>query len=370
MMERLLATTALGGIGLLLAGAPAGAAEQLQLGIGGYFNAYVVAVDQDDGVGEPGNGRRGHKIAREGEIIFSGESTLDNGLVFGVNIQLEAETCADQIDESYLFVEGGFGRIEIGSEDPATDAMFYGAPQIIAGVGLDTPDDVFAALANGVATPVVIANISGDSEKLTYFTPRLAGVQLGLSYTPENCEEVVGTCGGSYSGLQADNTAGQQSEIAEIALNYSGSFGGLDLNLYGGYAHGNLELAAAGAEDQEQWSLGAEFGWSGFTLGGAYKQDNQGTSGNNTDRRDFGVGLTYAVGPWTLGAAYVHAIAEAGAGLGEDETDGYQIGAQYALGPGVLLTGGLTHWDVQDNLNAPAAENRATTFIVGTNIEF
>lgn len=132
MSGRFPRTAASGGTGAAILAGPALAAETLELGVGGCFNAFLVAVSQNDGVGE---------------------TTLDNGIMFGVNVQLEAETCGDQIDESYMYVEGAFGRIEIGSEDPATDAMFYGAPQIIAGVGLDTPADVFAALPNAVATP-------------------------------------------------------------------------------------------------------------------------------------------------------------------------------------------------------------------------
>lgn len=372
-MKRLLATTALCGLGTAFAVQPSLAAEQIKLGVGGYFNAFFAFGEQDDGVGEPGANLRSHKIAREAEIRFTGKTTLDNGISFGVNVQLEAETCGDQIDESYMFVEGSFGRVVVGSEDPATDAMFYGAPVVIAGIGLDTPDDVFTALSNAAGTPVSIVNISGDSEKLTYFTPRFAGFQLGLSYTPENCEErtaVAPVCAGTYAGFPADNTAGEQAEIVEIAANYVGAFGGVDVAVYGGYAGASLEAPAAGAEDQDQWGIGMQFGFSGFTVGGSYKEDNLGTSGSNTDRVDYALGVTYGTGPWTVGVAYAHAEVEAGAAGGEDETDGLQVGGTYALGPGILLSGGVTYWDVQDNLSAPASENEGIEFIVGTVIEF
>jgi len=370
MRRVLLGSTALLSASVALASVEASAADKIKLGIGGYFNAFFVVGEQDDGVGEPGANRRNHKIAREAEIHFKGETTLDNGLMFGVNVQLEAETCADQIDETYIYVEGGFGRVEIGSEDPVTDAMYYGSPSPIAGVGLSTPDDVFSSLTNAVATPVTITSISGDSEKISYFTPRLSGIQLGVSYTPENCEEVRGTCGGTYGGFGADNNAGQQSEIVEIAANYVNSFNGIDVALYGGYAKGELEVAAAGADDQTQWGVGVEVGVAGFTIGAAYKEDDLGTSGSNTDRQDMSIGVNYATGPWTMGVEYVHSVVEAGAGLGEDETDGFQVGGTYDLGPGITLTGGVTYWDVQDNLGAAASENEAIEFIVGTIVEF
>ena len=82
------------------------------------------------------------------------------------------------------------------------------------------------------------------------------------------------------------------------------------------------------------------------------------------------MGVNYVVGDWTVGMAYAHGEAEAGAGLGKDETDGYQVGAYYALGPGITLTGGMTYWDVDDNLSAAAVENEAKEFVIGTVLEF
>lgn len=77
--------------------------------VGGYFQAYGVFVSQPDGPGEYGADRRSFDIKREAEIFFSGRVRLDNGLTVGVQVELEAETCSDQIDESYLFFEGGWG---------------------------------------------------------------------------------------------------------------------------------------------------------------------------------------------------------------------------------------------------------------------
>ncbi len=369
MKSRFLGTTAIA-TSILLATSGAQAADKIEVGLGGYFNAFLVHANQDDGTGEPGANRRDHMIAREGEIFFKGKTTLDNGITIGVDVQLEAETCGDQIDESFIYVQGGFGKLVVGADDPASDAMYFGTPQPIAGVGVATPDDVFSALGNAVATPTSITSISGDSEKITYFTPRLSGFQMGFSYTPENCEEANAPCAGTYSGMPLSNSAGQQSEIIEVGANYIRKIGGVDMGLYAGIGRGDLELAAAGVEDQDQWGLGVELGVGGFTIGADYREDDQGTSGANTDRTDYSVGVTYALGSWTLGAAYAHGKVEAGAGLGEDETDGYQAGVVYDVGPGIVVTGGITYWDVQDNLNAVGIENESTEFIIGTLLSF
>ena len=82
------------------------------------------------------------------------------------------------------------------------------------------------------------------------------------------------------------------------------------------------------------------------------------------------MGVTCAMGNWTVAAGYAHGAVEAGAGLGEDETDGYQVGLNYGLAPGITLTGGVTFWDVEANTGAAASENTATEFIIGTSLSF
>lgn len=363
MCRNLLTTTGLFAVTLSAFGTGAVAAEKIKLGLGGYYHAYAVYGDQDDGAGQGAAGVRDHGLARESEVFFSGSSKLDNGITYGVNIQLEGETSADQIDESYIYVQGGFGRVSVGSDDPASDSLSVSAPQIIQGVGLGDSDLVFSALPNSSSNPNVIAGLSSDSDKVTYISPRIAGLQLGGSYTPDNTEELGGA-------LRSQITAGQQSELVEVGANYERGIGNVDLALSFSYARGDLEVPAAGMDDQEQWGAGFSVSFSGFTIGGAYLADDQGTSGANTDRFDYHIGATYETGPWLVGVEYAHAEVEEGAGLGEDETDGFQVGGAYTLGPGVMLTGGLTWWDADDNLNAAASENESVEVIFGTLISF
>ena len=95
MKKLLYGTTALVAAGMVAGGAQA--ADKIKVGVGGYFYGYLVGVSQDDSAAssgvsaDPGNNRRGHHINREGEIIFTGKTTLDNGIQFGVQVQLEAE---------------------------------------------------------------------------------------------------------------------------------------------------------------------------------------------------------------------------------------------------------------------------------------
>jgi predicted porin len=363
MKPILLGSTALA---LALVPAAAGAADKIQLGLGGYFRAFAVFGDQDDGPGEPGAGIRDHGVARESEIYFQGKTTLDNGVQVGVTVQLEGETSGDQIDESYVWFEGFFGRVEIGSEDGAAEQMWYGVPTPIDGHGVNSPTLFHAASGgNTVGTSTTFVNFSADRDKVIYFTPRWGGFQLGISYTPDRTEELG-------FGLRPDNNGGQQSEIIEAAANWVGSFSGVDIAVYAGYGSTELEAATATAtEDLEGWGFGGEFGYMGFTLGGSYRQVDNALALPDTDRHDWNIGLAYETGPWTIAGAYGHGEVEAGTGApGEDEIDQYEVGVTYGLGPGISLVGGVQYVEFQDNLGAAGSENDALIGLFGTRLSF
>ena len=78
MKKFLYGTTALVASGMV-AGA-ASAAEPISLGLSGYYTS-VLAFSDDDA---PGTGDT--SVKQDAEIIFSGSTTLDNGLTAGVEV--------------------------------------------------------------------------------------------------------------------------------------------------------------------------------------------------------------------------------------------------------------------------------------------
>ena len=65
MKNKLFGTTAIVTSAMALCMGSVQGAENFKIGVGGYFKAYVAAVNQDEGAGEPGENRRNHLIARE-----------------------------------------------------------------------------------------------------------------------------------------------------------------------------------------------------------------------------------------------------------------------------------------------------------------
>jgi predicted porin len=233
--------------------------------------------------------------------------------------------------------------------------------------------------------------MSSDAEKVTYFTPRIAGFQLGVSYTPDACEEgSAGSptgvqCGGQGSGPEADNN--NLGEIFEIAANYVQKFGNFNVAVSGSYGTANDETAGPLSEDPVEWHLGANVGFAGFTVGASWiDRSDIGANtaaagiggGGGIDTKDWTVGVRYATGPWGVGVSYGHrevecggaqAVAVCGA-AGDDELDLLEVGGSYALGPGVDLTAGVQWVEIEDAAGASASENDALVFIVGTALSF
>ena len=377
MRKRLFATTAIAAIGLVggVAGAQTQKAGPITMKVGGFFDSYYAFASQDDGTGRPGFQRRRHGLFREAEVIFAGRTTLDNGLAVGVEIQIEAEDCLDPIDESVLYFESAYGRLEVGGDDGAPEKMYYGAPSVAGGLGVNDPTFQFLnrggnALILSDAKP---GNISGDNEKLTYFTPRVAGFQLGISYTPQPCQEgnQIGSCGGAAAGMGpngASASADSFRDTIETGLNYVAKHGDVGVAIGGAFGRGRNQNPSAGREDRTEWGFGGQVSYMGFSVGGAYRFDNRGF-GANGDQTDWNAGVGYATGPWAFSLAHGEARQEQTAG-GSDRYRTWELAGAYALGPGINLTAAVIHGDWDDNLNDPASENSAWALALGTNVKF
>jgi outer membrane protein OmpU len=396
MKKQLLGTTTLVAAGLLM-GQGAYAAEPMSLSIGGYLQSALTIADDDDGVGQPGAGLHENTISTEGEIQFTATTELDNGISVRARVEYEAipqGSGASSVDERYVRFSGGFGTFIIGQDDHAAIQMAYAGPAGSWQMGINSPTFGIPASGGNAITSYtnVYVNTGGDGGKLVYFTPRISGFQLGVSYQPDGANEP----GGGFPSTRSSNSDfGGQETLLSVGANYTGSFDDVDVAISGGYIHGHLEqngpnttfgvttdddghllatssvvLAGAGGfTNQEVYTAGVSVSFSGFTIGGSYQHDNRGRSGA-TDKDGFEIGATYATGPWTVGANFLAIDIEQGAGAGDDEVDALMFSGQYNLGPGVDLFGGVKYYDFEDAANAAGSENSVLIGALGTSIYF
>ena len=379
MRKLLYGTTALVAAGMI--GGAGTAHAQWDVSVNGFMTQWFGYGDNDDDVnvtadaipqvdnviGDPNDWNQW----TDAEIHFNFSNTLDNGIRFGGRVELEAQTDDDQIDEQYLFIDGDFGRIQIGSENSAGYAMTITAPAV--GLALNsgsqyqhivTPflfaGDLFRSVLGSTLIEPAGAN---DSNKITYFTPRFSGFQFGISYLPDTNQDAA-----------ADVPANKDVEYTNgvsAGVNYVENLFGVDVAASFGYFYmtgpeledtvlPTVDACTAvnpfdggtfdACEDFQGISAGLTLGYGGFTAGASYAEIFDGVIGGAvyqgipvvTSTEGFAVegGIAYETGPW---GASVNAFYGQNEGVvfagGYNENLGFAGSLAYTLGPGVSILG-------------------------------
>lgn len=357
MKKVLLGSTAIVAAGLVAAPS-AMAAEKLQAQVGGYMEQWIGYTSVDD---DSGRDVDGLDIKSDSEIHFKGSTTLDNGITFGVNVQLEANhNSADQIDESYLIVRGSFGEINIGSENSAMYKMHY-APSDF-GIGINSGDQVdWAAVSgSGVSTSGYFRGVLGstyiepnrvnDSEKITYYTPRFAGFQIGASYSPD---------GNQDNNTTPDRDSESVSDLVMFGANYKGDFGGASVGASVGF--GTALETSTGTDEPEAFNAGLTVNVGGFGVGASFATSDD----SNNDGEAYNVGVSYSTGPFGVSLSYFSGEVE-----DSSEQDTFHLSGKYALGPGVSANATLGYSEFQDEGSAGDDEVEATYIVTGIRLSF
>jgi hypothetical protein len=429
MKKQLMATTALVAGGLLAGVAQA--AEPIKLTLGGYVTTGLTVRGQQNVATASGADDRiyttvnttnaaGATVAVptttdlgrtdqfwEAEVWFVGETTLDNGIKVGVNIQLEAYTSADQVDEHYVYVQGGFGRLVVGAENSAPYIMHYSAPSPSGGqFGADSPN--FLPFRNPPSnrtggTVRTFMQLTSDANKITYYTPRFApGFQFGISYTPDDdapqgtqLVNGAGSCRGGCAfeagnGI-SDNEQTNHHHFVEAGANFVRSINGVDLAFDVGFGtgfveHQNRNTTVTGLDRllKQRYSASAGFnvGYAGWTFGVGWLWDNLGLQGPN-NRNDFAAGVTYGAGPWLIGVNAGYAIVQDGQRLvtqggtgapvyvrqGNDTLLYGELGGQYTLGPGIRVFSVINYANYSGN-NQRTEESTGVAWSTGFRLSF
>lgn len=360
MKKSLIGTTALVAAGMLATAGTAVAADPIKLSTGGYFRAAIAYVSEDD---TSVTNRRNHAIAYDSELVFRGATTLDNGLEFGVKMEIGTEGNAFGPDEVMMYVENeeSWGRIEMGDEDGAADQFRHWAPLVIGSAITGCSTFSAATFTNGQAA-FTCGGASGDNTKITYRGPKLLGMQWGISYTPEVASV------NSLSGDRDDSTAGDFGGIVELGANWSGTMGDASIRAGGGWH--NMPAEAAGEQDAQQWNLGATISMGGYNIGGMWKSSEAGPPANQ-DRKvtNYRLGITTSMSGMTVGLEYTVSKGEQASGQ-DDETSAVSIAANRALGPGVSVGAMIRSWDMSDDASVAASENSATELLIITALSF
>lgn len=226
---------------LAFVSSPAMAADMLSVGVGGYMEQWFGYADRDDGA------KGGFKNDSDAEIYFTGSLESDSGLTFGVDVQLEAnngpkeythpatgaqnlQTGSTNIDESFIWVGGDFGRLEVGARDSIQARTHAGPGEV--GVGINAGDTQIWIPGAYFDTYGYWVGM-GDNKNIIYITPRVQGLQVGLSYGADNASE------NKWPGAPT----GDEEAVWAAGLNFQQAFG--DGTFTFSLGHRNREGTAA-----------------------------------------------------------------------------------------------------------------------------
>ncbi len=316
--------------------------------------AYGSAFDAD----QPGTGFAKSGVTGAASLTASLERDYDSGLVIALKTGFELyhdklsgdNYGSDFVQKVYGEVQMGLGRVDVGMTDGAAYALAVVGPSVNPEVTIDNPNATFfvdpstgRAFINVFALNSAVES-SLNYAKLSYYTPRLFGVQVGFSYTPSEGKEVVPFLN------NGPNVANRQKSLWEGAVNYSDSFGPVTLSVSGGFTFAHGDRKTPGHGGLTDWAVGGQADWAidddnKLSIGGALRQANTYTFDINDAllrgaTESVHASTTFTHGSWSLGGEFGTGRADGSLGLPTLHVHAFTVDAAYAVNSNLQLSGG------------------------------
>ena len=375
MKKVLLGSTALVGASLLGA-APVAAAEAPTISFSGWTRVEVSFVDNDLSAGQ---GRGYNFEVDDNYLIWSATGTADNGMTYTAATSIESRAGGSiAVDEAKVTLTNQWGSLVMGDDDGADDIMMVGGYSLLtAGFGYDGGYTANVA-RGGIGFTGVFASLTGDTgdaTKVSYYTPRWNGLQLGASWTPDS--------GGSFDAGAASDNDGDRENGLGLGLNYNNNIGDVGVRFGTTYARASTEpnsttvgaSSSLSRDDISAWSIGGTLSYSGFSVGVGHGDsgDSNCTKANTLcDQGDWwDVAGQYTFGNTTIAGGYLNNESNAtGNAAGGDQVDVYTLGVShnFASAPGMRAWAEIVQFE--GDRAGTVSDNDATYFMIGTQVAF
>jgi hypothetical protein len=374
MKKILLGTTALVAATAVSAGMTSAKAEMSVTGWS--YQAFGIALDSDKSTTQ----HDGAVSYQNSEIYFKGATTLENGMEVSVKAELNAangegraSTTAGQnevIDEANFTLSDDWGSVMLGGNDGASDMMHVGCSWIAGGKGVCS--GVYSQFASGAVYGGAFMTTSGtmwsDPNQITYMTPSMNGLKVGLTYAPANRTTYKTAPAWSY-GTNTD-----LENNMSLAVAYSGDMNDVAVALSGGVDYVGNPNNVGGDDDYKMYRFGADFGMGAFGLNLGYvTQDYQTSATAQKDEWTFEAVGSYSVGASTFGLSYAYGERQNSRTAGAKAIEGRIIEVDYShdLGGGVYWDATIADLDFDDQVAGNSTSDAdATVFQTGVGVSF
>ncbi|HZH28722.1 MAG TPA: porin [Azospirillaceae bacterium] len=352
-----------GASALALLGAASAANAQFTVTFTGdsWVEAGYTSID-----GNPAGEDRHFDFTQRGRFNLIATQKSDNGLEYGVRFRVRLGPAGGNgldHDKNFIFLRGAFGEVNFGTQSGVFEQWW---PSFNSGTGLADGnyfDYVPGAALPGSARTVFQGVYAGEHEanrtRLSYFSPRIAGFQAGVSYVPTT----NGTTGRGRSFEFNGNSAGFQ-DVFQLGGSYDGTFGAVRARAAVTYAFGS---AQDGFEDLSVWQGFARADVGGFGVLGMvnYVGESGLANGVEGDAYTWVVGGEYTFGAFTAGASFTRLEDEAAA---VEHTNIWSVGLTYTVAPGLTLRPEYHYIQAEDDF--AGNDDTANVFIVRTQVNF
>ncbi len=261
------------------------------------------------------------------------------------------------VQKVYGVAQTGLGRIEVGMTDGAAYALSVTGPVVDDATSIDNANtDFFIDPTTGRDFAETFAlNSAVESSlnyaKISYYTPRIMGIQIGASYTPSEGREVIPFLN------NGPNLPNRQKSMWETAISYSETFGRTSVGLYGAATWGHGDRKTPGHAGLTEYGVGAQIDYDlnddmKWSIGGAWRHTNTYTfdiydarTTGGTESSHLSTTLTY--GPWIVGGEYGNGSADGGVFGPVIGLRGYEASVGYVFNANFQLTAGWEglHYD-------------------------
>jgi outer membrane protein OmpU len=294
-------------------------------------------------------------------VNMTGET--DSGIAFGATIRADNSAAGQGGEDGQragsVFVSGAWGTLTFGDTNGADEQHVGDVPGNFSLTGLTDLNEtrfvsnggsfghdggeVFAA--NPFARPTVRYDFDYRGFGLSLSTDRdLGDIAVGAGYSGE-----VGGAGWSvgvgYYSFESFTTLGDP----ELLLVDTDGDGTPDAVIAG-------DPVSALIPDGEQWSVGLKGELASFSFGLTYISLNADSDeSGQTDADNLLLGAAYSFGEFSVGATYGKILSASGSDALEaiDGADAYGLTAQYDLGGGATVNGGVVRTYPQPGSGAP-----------------
>ncbi|MBS0235887.1 MAG: porin [Proteobacteria bacterium] len=325
-MKKQFKTIALG-VGLVLSNSPAlafadaGKTGDLTVRLGGSLTTQIGAVSQKSAFKhvdptDPTSSklRNFPVIVNDTKIIIGADAKLDK-ISYGMEITHHADASASKSGNSnpskntWAYVETRYGRLEGGSGTPSHEKLGVGAHTIAKATGgidgdmlywvnQQTGDGEYFS-DNFLVSPYLPIghDWSARANKLTYYTPTVAGLKIGVSYIPES--KLIGTISALNSDVIHDGD-GSYYDVVDAVAQYAYGYGDFKLTYSVTGQAGKAKYdGGINRHRLRAWEAGIMTEYKGFALAGSY--GDWGKSGTINPSQ---AGYTYGSHYWTAGTSY------------------------------------------------------------------